>query len=318
MSILFLADLAAEELGIWTQALRASLPDDDILAWTGDAACAPAAKVQAGVTVAIVANPPPGRLARLPGLRLVQSAWAGVDALLADPALPAVPLARLVDPQLAADMAEAVLGHVLALHRQMPAYRAQQARGVWQPLAQPRMAERRVGVLGMGEMGQASAALLAQVGFDVVGWSRRPREPLPGVAMASGADGLDHVLGTAQILVNLLPLTPQTQGLLGAGAFARMPRGAGLVNAGRGGHVVVPDLIAALDAGQIGHAVLDVFTVEPLPASDPLWRRDDVTITPHVAAPTDPRSAARAIAANISRWRAGEALVGLVDRGTGY
>lgn len=318
MSILFLADLDAEELGRWADALRASLPGEAILTWTGDAASAPATEVLAGVTVAIVANPPPGRLARLPALRLVQSAWAGVDGLLADPALPPVPLARLVDPQLAADMAEAVLGHVMALHRQMPAYRAQQARGAWQPLAQPRMAERRVGVLGMGEMGRASAALLARTGFDVIGWSRRPRAPLPGVAMASGAQGLANVLGAAQILVNLLPLTAQTHGLLGAGAFARMPRGAGLVNAGRGGHVVVPDLLAALDAGQIGHAVLDVFTTEPLPASDPLWRRDDVTITPHVAAPTDPHSAARAIAANIARWRAGEPLVGLVDRGTGY
>jgi len=317
--ILFLADLPAAALATWTRALAAALPNDRIVAWTGTEDTAPAPAALAQIELAVVANPPPGCLARLPALRLVQSAWAGVDGLLADPALPQVALARLVDPQLAADMAEAVLGHVLMLHRQVPAYRAQQAAAQWRALAQPRLAERRVAILGMGEMGQASAALLARTGFPVTGWSRSGRGAAGGgVAVLAGADGLARVLGQADILVNLLPLTAQTHGLLDREALARLPRGAGLINAGRGAHVVTGDLIAALDSGQVGHAVLDVFTQEPLPPDDPLWHHPGVTITPHVAAPTDPDSAARTIAANIARWRAGQPLVGAVDRAAGY
>jgi Phosphoglycerate dehydrogenase and related dehydrogenases len=302
----------------WTAALRAALPGDTIVAWTGAAHDIPAGETLRDIAVAVVANPPPGRLGQLPALRLVQSAWAGVDALLTDPTLPPVPLARLIDPQLAADMAEAVLGHVLMLHRQVPAYRTQQQAAHWHPLPQPRMAERRVGVLGMGEMGRASATLLARVGFPVVGWRRSGGTNLPGVAIEHGPQGLDRVLAQADILVNLLPLTDETHGLLDARAFARLPHGAALINAGRGGHVVLSDLVAALDRRQLSHAVLDVFTTEPLPADDPLWSHADVTITPHVAAPTDPHSAAQAIAANIARWRCGQPPAGLVDRSGGY
>lgn len=318
MPILFLADLTPAALATWTSALQAALGDEQVVTWTGDAASAPSPDVLADVEVAVAANPRPGCLARLPGLRFIQSAWAGVDSLLADDTLPQVPLARLIDPQLSSDMAEAVLGHVLMLHRQVPAYRAQQAQAQWAPLPQPRLAERRVGILGMGAMGQASAALLARTGFAVTGWSRSGRGAMPGVPVAGGAEGLERVLAQADILVNLLPLTAQTQGLINARALARLPRGAGLVNAGRGGHVVLPDLLAALDTGQVSHAVLDVFAAEPLPPDDPLWRRADVTITPHVAAPTDPGSAARAMAANIARWRAGQPVAGLVDRAQGY
>lgn len=314
MAILFLANLAPDAREEWRDALGAALPGEAITAWSP---CVEAS-VPPPSAIAVVAAPPPGLLARVAGLRFVQSAWAGVDGLLADPTLPAVPLARLVDPMLAADMAEAVLGHVMALHRRMADYRAQQRAQVWQPLPQPRMGERRVGVLGMGAMGAASAQLLARTGFAVTGWSGSGRSAAAGMAMEAGAAGLARVLAGSDILVNLLPLTAGTRGILDAAAFARMPRGAGLVNAGRGGHVVVPDLCAALDAGQIGHAVLDVFETEPLPPHDPLWARDDVTITPHVAAPTDPRSAALAIAANIAAFRAGRPLAGLVDRVRGY
>lgn len=319
MPILFLADLPAPAMATWTSALAAALPDDTIVAWTGADDTQPPSALLADISVAVVANPPPGLLARLPALRLVQSAWAGVDGLLADPTLPPVTLARLIDPQLAADMAEAVLGHVLMLHRQVPAYRAQQAAACWQPLAQPRLAERRVTILGMGEMGQASAALLARTGFPVTGWSRSGRGAADGtIPMVSGADGLATALAQADILVNLLPLTAQTHRLLDRAALARLPRGAGLINVGRGAHVVTADLIAALDSGQVGHAVLDVFPHEPLPQHDPLWQHPGVTITPHVAAPTDPHSAARTIAANIARWRAGQPLAGVVDRAAGY
>ena len=310
MLIPFVSELEGEALDRWRHCLAAALPDDEVVAWSTNVPVA-------GVEIAIVANPPRHVLAALPNLRFVQSAWAGVDSLLSDPTLPDVPIARLVDPMLAADMAEAVLGHVMALHRRNAQYRSLQERGEWKPLNQPRAAMRTVGILGMGEMGAATAGLLRKVGFEVAGWSRSGRTPLE-IAMFSGEDGFAALLERSQILVNLLPLTPDTRGILDAAAFALMPSGAALVNVGRGAHVVIADLLAALDAGALSHAVLDVFSVEPLPGDDPLWQRRDVTITPHVAAPTDPASASRQIALNIARYRTGKAPLGLVSRIRGY
>ncbi|PWR22671.1 2-hydroxyacid dehydrogenase [Zavarzinia aquatilis] len=262
----------------------------------------------AAVDVAVVANPAPGLLARMPNLRFVQSLWAGVDGLLADGSVPEhLPLARLVDPNLATAMAEAVATHVLALHRQLPAYREQQAAVWWKPHHQPLAAECPVGILGMGEMGKASAAMLRALGFPVLGWSR-----------SAGPAALDEVLARAHVLVNLLPLTAETRHILAAPLFARMLPGASLINFGRGGHQVVPDIIAALDSGQLSHAVLDVFETEPLPAESPLWRHPGVTVTPHVAAETDSRTAAHCAADNIRAFRAGRAVTGLVDRARGY
>jgi glyoxylate/hydroxypyruvate reductase A len=244
--------------------------------------------------IAIVANPPPGALAALPNLAFVQSAWAGVDGLLADPALPPVPLARLVDPSLAAQMAEAAAAHVLALHRQAPAYAAQAVQGLWRQLDQPPASARRIGFLGYGELARASANLLQNIGFQVDAWSR------------------------SDIVVNLLPLTAQTRGVLGAATFARMKRGAAIVNLARGAHLVEADLLAALADGTLSHAILDVFETEPLPPVHPFWRHPQITVLPHVAAITDPVSASAFIAANIARFRNGQPLQGLVNRQAGY
>jgi glyoxylate/hydroxypyruvate reductase A len=248
MPISFLHRLSIEAEGRWLDALRAALPDDKVIAGPAP-----------GAEIAIVANPPPGALAALPDLAFVQSAWAGVDGLLADPTFPkAVPLARLVDPGLADQMAQAVVAHVLALHRQAPAYRAQQAAGLWRQLPQPSVAERPIGFLGYGELAKSSANLLETIGFPTRAWSR------------SHGD-LDAVLA-CDVVVNLLPLTAQTRGFLSAELFARMKPGAALVNLARGAHLVEADLLAALDRGELSHAILDVFETEPLPPNHLFWR----------------------------------------------
>ena len=293
----------------WLTALRAAMPGVEVGA---------EASIVARAEIAVAANPAPGALADAPNLRLVHSAWAGVEGLLADSTLPAhVPLARLIDPELGDGMAEAALSHVLMLHRHAPLYRAQQAERVWRPQPQPRADERRVGLLGLGEMGRRAAARLVAAGFDVAGWSRGGAA-LGGVEVFAGADGLARLLARSEIVVNLLPLTAETRGILGASAFATMPEGAALVNLARGGHVDEAALVAALDGGRLAWAVLDVVATEPLPAGDPLWRHPRVILTPHVAAVTRPQTAARLIAANLARFAAGEPVAGLVDRARGY
>ena len=295
MTIAFLTRLPNDDAKRWLAALRAALPSDDIVL-----GLAPDAEL------AVVAAPAPGDLAKLPKLAFIQSAWAGVDGLLGDPLLPRqVPLARLIDPSLATQMAEAVAAHVLALHRQSPAYRAQQTQAIWRQLPQIPASERQIGLLGFGEMARASAALLEKLGFKVSAWSR------------SHGD-LGDLLAGSDIVVNLLPLTAQTQGILGRENFARMKPGAAVINVGRGGHLVEADLIEALASGQISHAVLDVFETEPLPASHPFWSDPAITVLPHVAAITDPVSASQRIAANIARFRAGEPVEGLVSPDAGY
>lgn len=294
MAITFRSRLVPDAETRWLEALRSALPDDQI-------STDPAVEAE----IAIVANPPPGALAAIPGLRFVQSAWAGVDGLLADPTFPkTIPLARLVDPTLGEQMAQAVAAHVLALHRQAPAYQAQQAQGLWRQLAQPLARDRQVGFLGYGELARACAGLLSAIGFPVVAWSR------------SHGD-LTSVL-SSDIVVNLLPLTPVTHGFLAAPIFARMKRGATLINVARGAHLVEADLLAALAEGQLSHAILDVFETEPLRAEHPFWRHPQITVLPHVAAITDPVSASARIAANIARFRAGEPLEGLVSLDAGY
>lgn len=292
MSVAFFARLPPAGFDRWHELLTEALGE-------------PLAADPQAAEIAVVANPEPGALARLPNLRFIQSAWAGVDGLLADTALPQVPLARLIDPALAADMAQAVAGHVIALHRNTLAYRDQQARREWRQLPQLPMGERRIGLLGRGEMGRACAKALTALGFPVVAWSR------------SSGD-LDRLLADGAIVVNLLPLTPETRGILNAALFARMRPGAAIINVGRGGHLREADLIPALDSGQLGHAVLDVFEIEPLPADHPFWSHPKITVTPHVAAVTDPANSARLIAANIARFRAGEPVEGLVSQDTGY
>lgn len=299
MRILLCGDLDATERDIWQAALAAAWPAGEWL----DLDAARAAP--RGVRAAVVANPPPGALQGLPELALVQSLWAGVERLLADPTLPAdVPLARMVDPAMSTAMAETAHWAVLSLHRDTFDYARQQAAHRWQPHPQRRADEVPVLVLGRGELGSAVAARLRAAGHPVTAWGR--------------GDDLDAALGVAEIVINLLPLTPQTRGLVDARFLARLPRGAALVNLARGAHVVEADLLAALDAGHLRHAVLDVFAHEPLPPAHAFWSHERVTVLPHVAAATDPRSAAAVVAANLQALADGRPLAHVVDRSRGY
>jgi glyoxylate/hydroxypyruvate reductase A len=304
MKVVLAGDLDAAEWAAWRAALAAALPEVQWL--TAEEGRRKTAGDAAAVVAAVVANPPPGSLAGLHGLRLIQSLWAGVDRLLADDTLPAaVPIARMVDPAMSTAMAEAAQWAVLALHRGFFSYQARQREGVWRQHRQRRATEVPVLVLGRGEMGTRVAAALRALGYPVSNWGR------------SGA-ALPPLLAKHEVVINLLPLTNQTRGLLDARFFAAMPPRSALVNFGRGAHVVDSDLLAALDTGHLRHAVLDVFHAEPLPAAHRFWQHPRVTMLPHAAALTDPASAAQGVAANLRALQAGAPLAHLVDRQRGY
>ena len=272
----------------------------------------------AEIDYALVWRPEPGFLASLPNLKLILSLGAGVDHLLGDPLLPRhLPIVRLVDPHLTHAMSEYVVLQVLRLHRRDLEYRAQQEAGIWRELDQPNAFERRVGILGLGELGQDAAKKLAALGFDVAGWSRSERT-IAGVRCHAGVPGLPPLLGRSEILVCLLPLTAETEGILNARNLALLPRGAALVNAARGAHLVEEDLLAALASGHISAAVLDVVREEPLRAGHPFWRHPHIVITPHVAAFTNPPTAAPIILDNIRRFEDGRPLLNRVDPARGY
>lgn len=270
------------------------------------------------VTVAIVDGPSAEQLAGMPDLVLVQSTWAGVEKIL--PAVPeGVAVARLIDPELARVMSEAVLAWTLYLHRDMPRYALQQRTREWTPHELMRAADRRVGILGLGELGASAAATLALHGFNVAGWSRSPKR-LEGVECFDGDDGFGALLARSDIVVNLLPETTATIGLLDANSFAAMPANASLVNFGRGSAVVDDDLLDALDSTHLHHAVLDVFTDEPIDTGNRYWTHDSVTVLPHISGPTTPSTAAVIATDNVRAFLASGALptAALIDRSDGY
>lgn len=254
-------------------------------------------------------------LRRYPNLKLVVSMGAGVDHLLKSPGPPpGVPVARLVDERLTQGMTEWVLLNVLRFHRQDLDYRALQAAGIWEELPAPETASRRIGILGLGALGTAAALALRALGFPVMGWSRHPKS----VAGVESFTDLDAMLARTDIAVCLLPLTPETRGVLDARTLALLPPGSFVINGARGGHVVADDLLAALESGQIAAAALDVFEPEPLPAGHPFWTHPRVVMTPHAASMTIPSSAAPQVVENIRRARAGRPLLNLVDFAAGY
>ncbi len=295
----------------WAAELKRHLPELALCCWPeiGDAA---------SVEAALAWLPPPGALGALPNLRAVHVLGAGVEHVLADPGLPPKALVvRLVDPWMTAAMSEYVAQQVLRLHRRELDYREQQARRVWHEHAQPNAADRRVGILGLGVLGSEAALRLEVMGFDVAGWSRTGRR-LKGIARFEGADGLLALAARSEILVNLLPLTRETENILDARLFAAMPRGAAIVNCARGAHLVEADLLAALASGQLSAAVLDVFREEPLPPAHPFWSHPRIVVTPHSAAATNPVTAAPIVAQALRRLAEGKTPANVVKRERGY
>jgi glyoxylate/hydroxypyruvate reductase len=248
--------------------------------------------------------------------KAVLNLWAGVERIAINPTL-TQPLARMVNNELTEGMVEYVVGHVLRHHLGMDAHLHGQD-GIWRNSVLPPLArERPVAVLGLGELGHAAARALAALNFPVMGWSRTAKA-IQGVECHAGDDGLDHVLSRAAIVVLLMPLTAETTNIINASRLALMPKGAVIINPGRGALIDDDALLAAADAGHIGHATLDVFRVEPLPPAHPYWSHPHVTVTPHIAADTRVKSACKVIAGNIRRGEAGQPFLHLVDRARGY
>jgi glyoxylate/hydroxypyruvate reductase A len=269
------------------------------------------------VEIAIVADPSPERLARYPNLKWVHSVWAGVERLVPIVAARQLPLVRLVDPMLADTMAEAVLAWTLYLHRDMPAYAAQQRQRVWKPHGYVAAGELTVSILGLGELGRAAAARLVGAGYRVDGWSQSEKE-LNNVRSLTGESGLRQALSVANIVVVLLPLTAETSNLINGERLASMREGASLINFARGGVLDTAALVDALDEDRLNHAVLDVFDEEPLPANSPLWNHQKVTVLPHISAPTNRVTASAIVAANVRAFRESGTIPVVVDAARGY
>jgi glyoxylate/hydroxypyruvate reductase A len=294
----------------WAEIFRAEAPDIDFRLWpdVGD---------PANVLYLAAWEPPTNLSGLFPNLKLLFSSGAGVDQFDFSALPPRLPVVRMVEPGIIRGMVEYVTHAVLDLHRDMPAYRRAQQRREWQALKMRAAAERRIGVLGLGSLGQAVLSQLVTLGFDCAGWSRS-RHALDGVRCHAGAAELHDFLARTDILVCLLPLTEATRGFLDDKVFARLPRGASLVHVGRGPQLQTAHLLAALDSGQLSEAVLDVTEPEPLPAAHPLWAHERVRITPHIASMTRADTAARVVIDNLRRFARGETLLGLVDRTRGY
>ena len=310
MALLFMCD--GQVPTEWETTLRAEIPDLDFRVWP-DGAGDPHE-----IDIVLTWQPPRGLIATFPNLKAILSLAAGIEHILRDPELPpGVPIARLIDPGLQTGMVEFIAMEVLRHHRRECEYRAQQKVGDWTLLRQTLSRDRRIGILGLGHLGAACGEMLSRFGFSVSGWSRTEKQ-LPGITSHTGEDGLFNLLEQTDILVCLLPLTPDTEDILDATTLGALPRGAVLINAARGKHVVEDDLIEALDSGQLSGATLDVFREEPLPADHPLWYHPDVTVYPHAAAWTLPESAAPVIADNIRRARSGQPLFGQIEVRRGY
>lgn len=299
----------------WAAPLSTSLPELEIRCW-------PDIGRRADIAYALVWQPERGLLKSLPNLKAIFSLGAGADHILEDPGLPDVPIIRFVDPDLTQRICEYVALHVLFHHRRMPDYLAQQARATWRELRQPVAGEVQAGVMGLGLLGRAAAERLKALGFSVRGWSASKKD-IPGIDCFAGREELDRFLQQTDILVCLLPLTPQTRGILDRDLFARLrqdgPLGRpALINAGRGGLQVETDIIAALDEGILGAASLDVFEQEPLPETSPLWHHPRIVVTPHNAALTAPQAVCAHVAGEIRKIEAGEPPCHVIDRKRGY
>ncbi len=307
----FIAAAGYHNTTAWVRALQQAMPNERIVAFA-DLSLAE----KNACTVAIVANPDPQDLTSLPNLIWVHSVWAGVERLVASLGKP-LPIVRLIDPQLAKTMAEAVLAATLYLHRDMPAYALQQRQKQWTARQYIRPERKTVSLLGVGALGLAAAKVLMAAGFQVYGWSRTRKSHRKMVCLSGDAE-LKLMLKKTDILVCLLPLTAHTHGLLNADKLAALKPGAALINFARGPIVDQAALLAALESQHLSHAVLDVFDQEPLPPEHPYWQHPNITVLPHCSAPTDFETASAIVAANLRSYRAQGNIPTSVDWALGY
>ena len=313
----FLFILPTWPVEVWTAAMKKVAPDLDVRVWPD----------QMGnvddIEYCAAWLPPAGVVKSLPNLKVIMSLGAGVDAILKDPTLPDnVPIVRVNDPDLTGRMTEYIVLHVLMHHRQQRRIDENQRNKVWDSFPTHAARELSVGIMGLGVMGVDSAIRLRDIGFRVAGWSRS-RKHISGVESFAGAEEFDAFLARTDVLVSLLPATADTDGIINRATIRKLSRkgpfGAPIIiNAGRGRQQAADDILAALDAGELHAATLDVFVPEPLPPDSPLWTHPRVTVTPHCAADSDPETICAYVAANIARHQRGEKLENLVDRSRGY
>ena len=295
----------------WSAALKAAMPELEVRV-------SPELGDPAEIETALVWKAPPGELASLPNLKLITNLGAGVDPILADPTVPPhIPVARLGDEVMAQMMAQFVTMCVLRHYRDLPRYERQHRERRWHYVLPAASYDCRVGIMGIGLLGGAAAQMLAGIGFPVAGWGRSPRV-IDGVETFHGPGQLPAFLARTDILVCLLPLTRETRHIVSRDVLYALPRGAKLVNCGRGGTVDEAALLAALRDGQIAEATIDVFEEEPLPPDNPFWGMENVLVLPHIASIAVPEIAARDVVENIRRLRAGQPLFNIVDRARGY
>ncbi len=297
----------------WQAGFRAVAPDLDVRGWN-DTSVDPD-----DVNYVLVWEPEPGRIAGYRNLRVIFSSAAGVDHIVCDPTVPRkLPIVRMVSDETSQTLGEYICLAALSILRDQQRMLAAQAERRWDSFEPPHTArDKRVGIMGLGTIGQVAARMLGGLGFQLAGWSRT-RKSIDGVSMFAGTDELAAFLSGCDIVVNLLPDTPETRGVLNAQSLALLPRGTGVVNAGRGTAVVLPDLIAALDSGQIGVAVLDVFEEEPLPPEHPAWTHPHIMVTGHLAGYASRRARAASVAATLAALERGEVVAHLYDRVRGY
>ena len=295
----------------WKEAVKIAGPNIDVEVW-------PDVQNKEQVQFAVCWNQPEHVLDQYPNLKAVSSLGAGVDHLLSDESLPShINICRVVSPSLVQQMKEYVLGAVLNIQRNFAQYIRQRDQGKWQAHHHPLAQDLQVGVMGLGELGQPTARQLTQMGYQVSGWSRSEKQ-IDGVKCFSGSEGLEPFLNNTQILICLLPLTSETEGILNLEVFKTLKNPAWIINVARGGHLVDEDLIYALDSNFLQGAWLDVFTEEPLPQKHPFWNRKNIIITPHIASITPPAEAVPQIIDNYKRALSGMKLLHPVNREKGY
>ena len=309
MSIVLISQ--GRDLTPWVEAINSELPDLDVQVY-------PDIKAKEDVTFAISWNHPLGAFKEFPNLKCIASMGAGVDHILKDPNLPEnVLVTRVTDEHLTNDMATFTTAVVLNYMRGLCAYKAAEAEGAWQPKPYLRQQDLTVGVMGMGVLGAEAATQLKRLGFNVQGWARSHKN-IEGIPVYAGTDELDYFLATSNVLICLLPLTPQTANILNKANLSKLPEGAYLINVARGEHLVEEDLLEMLDKGYLAGASLDVFRTEPLPEEHPFWKHPKIDVTPHIASVTNPASAVKQILENYKRLMQNEPLTNLVSRTKGY